>query len=85
MRNSLDQKIADIVARVVPHLADRPLTIDADFYSQGLDSIDHIKIIMDVEETFGLRVPETEYDHLNSISAISAFLDGQAARPPATS
>ena len=81
MCNSLDEQLSDLVARVVAHLGDRQLTRDADFYSQGLDSIDHIKIIMDVEETFGLRVPENDYDRLNSISAIRAFLDAHGVQP----
>ena len=31
-----------------------------------------------------LRVPEADYDRLNSIAAIRAFLDGRAAQPSAT-
>ena len=84
MLNSLDRQLSDLVARVVAHLGDRPLTFDGDFYSQGLDSIDHIKIIMEVEEAFGLRVPAADYDRLNSIAAISVFLGEQGARPPLT-
>lgn len=82
MLERLDRTLADLVARVVPHFADRQLTVDADFYSQGLDSIDHIKIIMEVEESFGLRVPEADLDRLNSITAILAFLAEQGEQSP---
>lgn len=78
MTNSLHDKIiaaareADLTVDLVEF--DREL----DFYTQGLDSLDHVQILMKVEETFGMRFADTDFDECNSIDRIAAFLQRSA-------
>lgn len=45
-----------------------------DFYTQGLDSLDHIQILMKVEEISGVQFSDTEYDECSSLERIEKFL-----------
>lgn len=52
---------------------------DEDFYAYGLDSLEHAQILMRVEELYGLRVADADFDECISIAAIV----GYSARDPA--
>ncbi len=45
-----------------------------DFYTQGLDSLDHIQILMKVEELSGVQFSDNEYDECSSLERIEKFL-----------
>ena len=53
----------------------------------GMDSVAAVNIIFAVEEEFGIHVPETELEHIDTVDAIVALLDrlssdvGQKSRP----
>jgi acyl carrier protein len=51
----------------------------------GMDSVAAVNIIFAVEEEFGIHVPETELEHIDTVDAILALLDrlaGDAAQQP---
>ena len=51
----------------------------------GMDSVAAVNIIFAVEEEFGIHVPETELEHVDTVDAILALLDrlaGDAAQQP---
>jgi acyl carrier protein len=45
----------------------------------GMDSVAAVNIVFAVEEEFGIRVPETELEHVDSVEAILALLDRLAS------
>jgi len=51
----------------------------------GMDSVAAVNIIFALEEEFGMHVPETELEHIDTVDAILALLDrlvGDAAQQP---
>jgi acyl carrier protein len=51
----------------------------------GMDSVAAVNIIFALEEEFGIHVPETELEHIDTVDAILALLDrlaGDAAQQP---
>lgn len=47
---------------------------EEDFYTQGLDSLDHVQILMKVEEFTGVQFGDSDYDACSSLSQIEQFL-----------
>ena len=47
---------------------------EEDFYTQGLDSLDHVQIIMKVEEFSGVQFGDSDYDACTSLLEIEQFL-----------
>lgn len=45
-----------------------------DFYTQGLDSLDHVQILMKIEELFGVQFGDSDYDACSSLQQIEQFL-----------
>lgn len=70
-------RLTDLVRSTSDRLTGWALTAESDFYSQGLDSLDHVNILMAVESEYGVRISDEDYDRLNSIAAIAAFLAGR--------
>lgn len=50
---------------------------DEDFYTQGLDSLDHVQILMKVEEFSGVQFSDGDYDACSCLRQIEQFLLGQ--------
>ena len=72
-------KVAAAARQANAKLAGMELEPDMDFYTQGLDSLDHVQILMKVEEDFGVTFADTDYDSCNSLDSITAFLAAQGA------
>ena len=47
---------------------------EEDFYTQGLDSLDHVQILMKVEEFSGVQFDDSDYDACASLREIEQFL-----------
>lgn len=65
-REEVEQRITDIVRE---HLRNKETTIKPKrrFAKLGLDSLDRVEIVMDIEEKFGLTIPDADCDGLDSI------------------
>lgn len=72
-----EQGVRDVISNVVDRITTDDLGTSEDFYDFGFDSLDHVQILMGIEEAFGLPIGEDDVDACRSIQAI---LD-HAARP----
>ena len=72
-----EQGVRDVISSVVERVTADDLGTSEDFYDFGFDSLDHVQIMMGIEEAFGLLIGEDDVDACRSIQAI---LD-HAARP----
>lgn len=79
--NAVQKTLVDAIRTVNPGLARRDLNPALDFYTQGFDSLDHIQILMKIEDLFGVTFEDTDFDQCNSVDRIAAFL-GPAAELP---
>jgi acyl carrier protein len=75
--SALAVRVAAAAREANAKLAQRVLDPQEDFYTQGLDSLDHVQILMKVEEVFGAAFADTDYDALNSLDAIAGALAAQ--------
>ncbi|MDD3966975.1 MAG: acyl carrier protein [Candidatus Neomarinimicrobiota bacterium] len=51
------------------------ITLDSDIQKDlGADSLDAIQLIMSIENTFGITVPESEIDHLKRVADLLQYI-----------
>lgn len=82
--NELQKSLVDAIRTVNSSLARRDLAPALDFYTQGFDSLDHIQILMKIEDLFGVTFDDTDFDDCNSVDSIAAFLIRSRVDMPAT-
>lgn len=51
------------------------LDLDTQFSDQGIDSLDITNIFLNVEETFGVELPEGEEGSFNTINKMVKFIN----------
>jgi acyl carrier protein len=47
----------------------------ASLYDAGLDSLDHATLLLAVQETFGVAIPDADVDKCQSIGAIVEYVN----------
>lgn len=45
----------------------------------GLDSLDSVDLIMKLEQTFGIRIPDEDYHKLTTLQAVVDYLQAEQA------
>lgn len=45
----------------------------------GLDSLDTVDLIMQLEQEFGIRIPDEDYQKLTSMQGVLAYLEEEQA------
>ncbi|MVM40778.1 acyl carrier protein [Spirosoma sp. HMF3257] len=45
----------------------------------GLDSLDSVDLIMQLEQEFGIRIPDEDYDKLTTLKGVLTYLQGEQA------
>jgi acyl carrier protein len=70
------ERIIEIVARVGKLDALGP---DDDFYEAGVDSMDAITLVMDLETEFGIAVPDEQFVTARTPRALAALVARAAA------
>ncbi|QMW07213.1 acyl carrier protein [Spirosoma foliorum] len=45
----------------------------------GLDSLDTVDLIMQLEQEFGIRIPDEDYDKLTTMKGVMTYLHGEQA------
>ncbi len=82
MMDDLDRRIREAASGANSRLAEMALDAEEDFYAQGLDSLDHVQILMRIEEAFSVTIAESDYDTCISLARIRAFLLRQGSAEP---
>jgi acyl carrier protein len=74
-RKELEEKMRDIL---VEHLGITPeeVTPEASFIEDlGADSLDTVELVMELEETFDLQIPDEEAEKLTTVGAVLDYLE----------
>lgn len=72
------EKIRKVIAdtKVISDMA--KLADDMKFSDVGVDSLDEFNIYLAIEETYGIKIPDSDVDGLGSIAAVVAYLEGKS-------
>ena len=55
--------------------ADKDISTNISLNEQGVDSLDKMNIFLAVEETYGLKIPDEDFDSLNTFDSISDYIN----------
>jgi acyl carrier protein len=74
------EQILEIIRKAdIPEIDADTLQSDVTFRDQGIDSLDAMSIYLNVEETFGFKIPDEDIEGLNSVAALAAYASRAAA------
>lgn len=72
---STEGKLREIIAEVTDGFDAKGLGLNAPFLDAGLDSLDMARVLLEVQEVFGVIVPEGEEDKYDTLGKLVAFVE----------
>ena len=70
-----------LIARVAPDVDPEAIGPDDDLLrTLGIDSFDHLRLLIAVHERFGIDIPEADYGQLVSVDAVVSYLAERSAK-----
>ncbi len=61
-------------------LSESEITLDANFIKDlGVDSLDYMEMIMDFENAFGIRIPDTDAEKMRTVGAAIDYVEERLA------
>lgn len=64
-----------LVLRLYDKVDPEKLTLDSHFYKDlGLDSLDHVEVIMSIEDEFEMEIPDVDAEKLNTPRDILTYI-----------
>ncbi len=78
MAEDVFSKVADLIAKKgIPH---EKITLESSFEDLGMDSLDAVELIADLEEVFNVNIPNSELQNFKTISQAVESLERVAAK-----
>lgn len=69
------EKITEILVEKLG-IAKTEVTPDANFVKDlGIDSLDYAELVMEFEQTFNIRIPDTDAENLRTMGQAVAYID----------
>lgn len=69
MSDAVFQKVAELIAARV-HISVEEVSIDSSFQDLGVDSLDALSLIYDLEDEFGIEIPNEEAMNVQTVKQI---------------
>jgi acyl carrier protein len=70
-------KLRAIIEQTVAGFNASALQNDQVFRDAGIDSLDHLNILLAVEEQFGVEIPDEDSKSLNTLNALLTYLEAR--------
>ena len=78
MATSVEQKVKEIICEQLG-VSEDEVTPEASFIEDlGADSLDIVELVMELEEQFGLEIPDEEADKLKTVGDAMNYLKSHA-------
>ena len=78
MNNTLDTVVDILVNRI--GIAKTEATLDANFIKDlGIDSLDYAEIVMEFEQTFDIRIPDSDAEQLSTVGQAVKYIESKIA------
>ena len=71
---SLDDQVRNLVAKELGKKPEEVLQISRLNEDLGADSLDHIELMIVLEDEFEVNIPDDEADHMQTVGDITAYL-----------
>jgi len=67
-------KIKNLITNVVIGFDIEKLSEDQKLTNSGIDSLEHMNILLAIEEQYGIKIPDEDIDKCNSIKGIVLYI-----------
>ena len=71
-------QVRDVIGERIDTFDQRALAEETCFFDIGLDSLDQVQILLAIEQRFGLRVADGDFEKCDSIQAIVDYFAANA-------
>jgi len=71
----VEQKIIEAVAKVAKRKP-AEIRLDSNFEDLGMDSLDKVTLLFELEQTFDISIPETEVQGIQTVGDVVGRLQG---------
>ena len=78
----IEQKVKDILAAKLGVGADTIRSDSRLAEDLGVDSFGAVELMFEIEEAFGLKISDSEIEHVRSVDDIVAYLSGWLSKKP---
>ena len=68
------EKILELIELTCLNLDIKKLKPDSSLSKLGLDSMDKASLILEIEETYGISIPDSNFEKLDSLNEILIYL-----------
>lgn len=72
---STEQKIRDLMSKTVARFDGNMVNADGLLIDSGLDSLDIATVLLEVQESFDITLPEDRDEDYNTLAKLVAFVD----------
>ena len=74
--DSIQQKVQALILEILPDVNVEDLSEDDDIFSMGLDSINAMTLVTNLQETFGIQFDSQEinFENFQNIKSIAEFI-----------
>lgn len=80
--NNISQKVTEILVDKLG-IATSEVTPDANFIKDlGIDSLDYAEIVMEFEQTFNIRIPDSDAEKLQTMKQAVQYIEDQLSKNP---
>ena len=70
-----EQDLRGMMQRAFKSMDITAIDASASLYDAGLDSLDHATLLLAVQETFGVAIPDADVEKCQSIAAIVEYVN----------
>ena len=79
-RIEIENKLKQIVAKICPELDAGQLDVAIPLVEQGLDSLDTLDYVLEVDDCFGVNIENEDYDNndLGIVANMAEYLDNNS-------
>ena len=79
---NIAEKVTEILVDKLG-IAESEVTPDANFIKDlGIDSLDYAEIVMEFEQTFDIRIPDTDAEKLQTMKEAVNYIEAQLSQNP---
>ena len=72
---NLKQKLVEMVAQSLG-IDEMDIQMESHFINDlGADSLDTVELVLELEDEFGINIPDEETDQLNTVGDVYSYLD----------
>lgn len=73
-RKELEKKLIELIALQL-YLDESDISVSSDFNDLGFDSLDAVEIIMTIEDSFDINIPDDDADKLTTVNLFADYIE----------